>query len=107
MFASYLTIDALSNYQHATINNTQVPSTYKSPKLNISSTESLFDRETLSLSSRGIGISKIVKSIAIETPLEAYVAVLLSIHLKLTLLSKTPPAPVSNTVRKNLQEAYV
>jgi len=48
------------------------------PKLNVTSTAFLFPLGTLSLRSCGIGMAKMVKSMTIEKPLDAYVAVFVS-----------------------------
>lgn len=70
--------------------------THSKPKLNMNSTEFLFVLDTLSVSNSRIGMRRMVKSMAIETPLEAKVAVLLSMHLETMLLSKTPPKSYVN-----------
>ena len=69
----------------------------------MTNTEFLLALETLSLSNRGIGISKMMKSIAIETPLEAKVAVLLSRQMDGMLLSQTPPIVYQYSAFKSLQ----
>ena len=64
---------------------------YKSLKLNVINSEFLFSLGTLSFNNCGIDIIKIVKSTAIETPLEEKVAVLLSRQRDSMLSSKTLP----------------
>jgi hypothetical protein len=70
----------------------QYKRTYKSPKLNKINTEFLFPLGTFSFSNWGIGMRRITKSMAMEIPLDANVALLLSIQWNSTLLSKTAPA---------------
>lgn len=64
---------------------------YMSPKLNKNNTEFRCLLGTLRANNCGIGISRIVKSMAIDVALDAYVRTLTSRQVDAMLLSNTPP----------------